>query len=849
MANRLWRGDAPAVAQVTKCVPADFEAGDKLRLHVPNSDGPYIEYEVQDGDDQEAVADGLVAAWEAATDPRFADATAATAQDADTEDFYVELTAATAGVPFTVVSSTSNSESGNVTVEETTPGVSPVNEVQKLELIGTYTGGTFTLTFDGQTTGAIAYNATDATVKAALEALSNIAVGDVAVTGGPGPASPWFVTFQGAYAATDVNLITVDGTNLTGGGSVTVETVTEGGGLSDEVQSFGFNGTGGTYTLSFGGQTTSALAHDATAATVQAALEALSSIGAGNVLVYGGQQLDQSSTTSFRFWLRFTGSLGQTNVSLIGIDRSNLAAPNWYGPIVETDSGGGLASVSEIQHINLGIPTGGTFTLTLDAKTTAAIAFDATIGDVEAALEALGNVAPGDIDVTGAPGQYVLIFRSTGAYADSDVSQVTVGGGNLIGGSGATAATIRPGGGQVDEVQHVRVFGSGGTFTLTFAGQTTGAIAYGAAAATVEAALEGLSNVVDVSVSGTGTAADPYVVTFLDPGDQDVAEMTGSGASLTGGGGQATTVTEAVAGVDEVQTVTVSSGVTGGTFTLSFQGVETAAIAYNASAATVEAALEALATIGGVTVAGAAGGPWTVTFDVAPLSDQDVELLVSNGSALVGGSGVETLTVSTLVASSGPEDWNVAANWTGNAVPVTGDDVFIQEATSSIRYGLDQSAVTLASFRQYQAYTGEIGLPTVNAAGYYEYRPTYLAFAGVTELLIGMGEGSGSGRTRIDLGAVESAVTVLNTGGPSEAALPALLLKGTHASNTLLVLEGSVGVAVLATESATLLKLTQRGGEVTLGSGTTIGADGIDKTGGELIADDATINGKFVQRG
>ena len=44
------------------------------------------------------------------------------------------------------------------------------------------TGGTFTITFAGQTTAPIAYNATTAQVQAALEALSNIEVGDITVT-------------------------------------------------------------------------------------------------------------------------------------------------------------------------------------------------------------------------------------------------------------------------------------------------------------------------------------------------------------------------------------------------------------------------------------------------------------------------------------------------------------------------------------------------------------------------------------------------------------------------------------------------------------------------------------------
>ena len=52
------------------------------------------------------------------------------------------------------------------------------NETQTVRVTNA-TGGTFTLTFDGQTTAPIAFNATAAAVQAALEALSNIEPGDV----------------------------------------------------------------------------------------------------------------------------------------------------------------------------------------------------------------------------------------------------------------------------------------------------------------------------------------------------------------------------------------------------------------------------------------------------------------------------------------------------------------------------------------------------------------------------------------------------------------------------------------------------------------------------------------------
>lgn len=47
---------------------------------------------------------------------------------------------------------------------------------------GAGTSGTFTLTYEGKTTSAIAYNANAATIKTALEVLSTVAVDDIAVT-------------------------------------------------------------------------------------------------------------------------------------------------------------------------------------------------------------------------------------------------------------------------------------------------------------------------------------------------------------------------------------------------------------------------------------------------------------------------------------------------------------------------------------------------------------------------------------------------------------------------------------------------------------------------------------------
>jgi hypothetical protein len=82
------------------------------------------------------------------------------------------------------------------------------NEGQTVTITGTPTGGTFRLTFFGQQTGTIAYNANAATVQTALLALSNLDTGDVTVTGGPGPGTPYVVTFGGQWASEDVPQMT-----------------------------------------------------------------------------------------------------------------------------------------------------------------------------------------------------------------------------------------------------------------------------------------------------------------------------------------------------------------------------------------------------------------------------------------------------------------------------------------------------------------------------------------------------------------------------------------------------------------------------------------------------------------
>src|SRR3954447_20495441 len=81
------------------------------------------------------------------------------------------------------------------------------------------TGGTFTLTWKGQTTAPIAYNATRDQIDAALEALPNIGANNIQTSGGPVNTANVNVFFRRALAGKDQPLMTVNGAGLTGTGA------------------------------------------------------------------------------------------------------------------------------------------------------------------------------------------------------------------------------------------------------------------------------------------------------------------------------------------------------------------------------------------------------------------------------------------------------------------------------------------------------------------------------------------------------------------------------------------------------------------------------------------------------
>ena len=202
---------------------------------------------------------------------------------------------------------------------------------------------------------------------------------------------------------------------------------------ANEVQSITIDATGGTFTITYAGQTTSALSYKASAATVQAALEALSTISTGNISVtkiLNRYTLTHSSgTDAGTFGLRLT--VGGVSRTIEGIAWNETGAN--IDTLVEALDIIGTAGVAVTGS------AGGPFVFTF------ALALGEVILEVISDDTNDGGVWEGGIGVALNPaGAYYLTFIND--LGNTNVAAVTTGAGSLTGGAGtATVATVTAG--------------------------------------------------------------------------------------------------------------------------------------------------------------------------------------------------------------------------------------------------------------------------------------------------------------------------------------------------------------------------------------------------------------------
>lgn len=148
---------------------------------------------------------------------------------------------------------------------------------------------------------------------------------------------------------------------------------------------------------------------------------------------------------------------GLLSIPEIQVNRGGLRwtlGPDWVDIFANTgfcfteadDQAGSYSLTSESQTLVEGGAGLTSYTITFTGQTTASIDDDATPAQVQAALEALSNIAPGDIVVTGStnPINMTVRFLPTGAYGGVDVATMTT---TPTGGTGVVNVAVTQGGG------------------------------------------------------------------------------------------------------------------------------------------------------------------------------------------------------------------------------------------------------------------------------------------------------------------------------------------------------------------------------------------------------------------
>ena len=187
----------------------------------------------------------------------------------------------------------------------------------------------------------------------------------------------------------------------------------------------------------------------------------------------------------------------------------------------------GVDVVADVQTVTSD-GTGGTFTLATAGDVTGTIAWNATIGTVETAVETLDEYTAAT--VTGSAGAWVITSNDgAGLPGETLVVDNTL----LTGGTAVNVHTTT-GVANVFESFELVTEGDTGTFTITINSNESGPIDEGDDADAIEIIVEAITGITAVECSGTGTRHDPFLITFATPaGDVDPATTTVSSWTST----------------------------------------------------------------------------------------------------------------------------------------------------------------------------------------------------------------------------------------------------------------------------------------------------------------------------
>lgn len=444
--------------------------------------------------------------------------------------------------------------------------LSTVSRPEVQDVLVSNANGYFTLTYQGQTTAPIPQGASNATVAGELNLLSSIVPGFVTVATSPttvAGATVYRVTFSGTA---DRSLIVAN--------TYTADTQQPGTPSTGEIQRVAIFSTSGTFNLTFNGLTTVPLPFNATALEVQTALNALPSVGG----VGGSVAVSEAAFGSGRrFTIVFAGSLANRDVP----------------QIVAAGVGGPVTAVVLIQDGLAGVVT---------SPVAGTVEFGGSLAARDVPQLIPGNfTGTASVGVTTTrPGAGVIVSETPGAGGKTltvsfqrplDLTVIPqIESVNVASGLAVNVATIQEGGAGA-----IVNSNSNGPGSLEIAGDPANLGTNINVVRNVELNGTGVSGAIRVSEANVAGGKE-YTLTFDGAlGNTDIPLVLAAGL-----GGATTTsadVTHGSRAGKEVQTVTVLG--TAGTFTISLNGVTTAPLAFDATAAEVQAALNALTSLGG----------------------------------------------------------------------------------------------------------------------------------------------------------------------------------------------------------------------------------------------------------
>jgi trimeric autotransporter adhesin len=572
--------------------------------------------------------------------------------------------------------------------------------------------------------------------------------------------------------------------------------------------------TSGTWGITANGRKIESLAYNINAASLQTAI--------GN-LGLPCNSVSVSGTHTAGYTVTLAGIDYPLDYPPIQITHGSILSSSGFGYTVEQVGSVGVVNQESYLPVLDG-KTGSFYRFKMGDRWSHYFNGAATIAEVSDAAKSLfgdGNVTVSEYT---READYQAILEFHGAYAGADVdAQLEID---------ETAEDLpiktEAGGAYTGTyTQRFRFSGgaTGGTFVITDGTNLTLGIPFGSTAATIQSALNA------GSILATCTEASAESFTIQMSGGLGVY-LDVSGITIAGPAVEVTSVGRPE--LPEIQLVALENRPTGGTFTLTFGANTTTAIAYNASAATVQSALVALASIGagGVTVLGGDGGPYRVKWT----TNATKAMMTATSSLTLAVSPAFTRT--NIVAGTGPHHFDNPANWSTNTVPVDNDTIVFKDGAIDCRYNITQSAITPAGIDIYKSFTGTIGLPEVRADGSRETLSRYLRLGvaadgiATTVVNIGLGEegtGEGPSVVRLDFGdQVVNAFIRYSQFGTTNRCVSII---GTAATNKAYVTLGDVAFGLYPDDTVALSELhllpesAEQSGDslrVTTGDGATV---------------------------